>query len=786
MTRPLPLLPAWLYGELAPRPGRWRQAVAMSAAGTVALAIALGLQVASFPAPLLAFRALQPSVVCTWRNLLQRLVIIAVATVLTIPVVGFVVQLPWLLLPTFVLAISVLTYIAPVRESPVLGYCIALIIGATAYTGVFAPLETAATAFGLAGSFAIGLIVATVVAELAGVEHADQRLSASLAAQFERAQMRLREAGARYRAELPADATGAAAAPVTALPDYGPGPMPQHLALLDLMRQERRYPELERAFVALITAAERIDLFVAVVDTLSRRTTIARAYHHLLDRELIALFDAIDLGLGRFARAARQPASVLSSDAAPTQHAGPWPDFATLIATLHEHQHALYTSGQFAVVGVEEASDMNALVQSLDGLSDVLHLPPEALEHIAPEMSAAPPRVAAFDPYAAQFALKIGVGSALCLLIGVASNTRALETIVLNPLLLAQGSYGATLRRSDLRIISVFVGGVISALVTVLVMPNTTEPAVWLLVFFAVVLPSSYVALGTARFGYFGVQVATTFMIVLVAEQPMVDIHATLWRFFGTLLGSALLLGTFQVFLPDYAGRQIISRFGDLLRDLLSVVPTLDQPIPKVEETQRRSDRMVKAFADVLRLSDELWYEGTDSGVERHAAVDAAGVLRRIAHRWALIRRSRRTARPPLPAPVHGAVAALERPLHAYLRLLLALVEARHDRGRPGSRSNRAALAAASAVAARPRPDIVEPLRNLESAVADARRDALLSWPVSAASALLAEVDHLRRLVELMPALDQALLHMSLPAAAAHLPALAAAPPATAAARGRA
>ena len=663
MTRPLPLLPAWLYGELAARPGRWRQAVAMSAAATVALAIALGLQIASFPAPLIAFRALQPSVVCTWRNLVQRLLIIAAATLLTIPVVGFVVQLPWLLLPVFVLAISVLTYIAPVQQSPVLGYCIALIIGATAYNAVFAPLEAATTAFELAGNFAIGLIVATVVAELAGVEHAEHRLSASLAAQFERAQTRLREAAARYRADLASDAAHAPP-PDVASPDPGPGPMPQHLALLNLMRQERRHPELERAFVALITAAERIDLFVAVVDALSRRTTIARAYHHLLDRELSALFDAIDFGLGRFTHAARQPASVLSTDAAPQQRAGPWPDLAGLMAALREHQHALYIDGQTAAMSSEESSGVHALAQALDGLSDVLHLPPEALEHVAPEMSAAPPLVAPFDPYAAQFALKIGVGCALCLLIGVASNTRALETIVLNPLLLTQGSYGATLRRADLRLISVFVGGVISALTTMLFMPSTTEPALWLLLFFAVALPSAYVALGTARFGYFGLQVATTFMIVLVAEQPMVDIHAILWRFLGTLLGSALLLGTFQVFLPDYAGRQIISRFGDLLRDLLSVVPTLGQPIPKVEETQRCSDRMVKALADVLRLSDELSYEGTDSGVERHAAVDAAAALRRIAHRWALIRRGRRTARPPLPAPVHDAIPR-SKPLHA-------------------------------------------------------------------------------------------------------------------------
>ena len=37
-------------------------------------------------------------------------------------------------------------------------------------------------------------------------------------------------------------------------------------------------------------------------------------------------------------------------------------------------------------------------------------------------------------------------------------------------------------------------------------MPNTDEVAVWLLVFFAVLLPSAYIALGTPRFGYFGLQ----------------------------------------------------------------------------------------------------------------------------------------------------------------------------------------------------------------------------------------------------------------------------------------
>ena len=495
MSSAAPLWPEWLRDELAARPGRWRQALVISGSAALALGVVLALQIGSFPAPLLAFKALMPSIVCTWRNLFTRAAVIVGAALLVIPSVGVLVQVPWLLLPVFFAAVSALTYIAPLEQYPVTGYCAALTVGSMSFTAVFAPYELGTTALSLSGGFLVGLLVATTVAELRRADHPHDRLSHELATTLTNVRLRLRDAGARYRAAA-AEQPAGAAAPAPAPQPAGAGDLARRLQLFDLVRQEHRRPELERAFVALITAAERIELFVAVAEMLARQQ-VARAYRALVDRELGALLDAIDFALARYASAATQPESVLSADAAPATHAGPWPDFRALVAALRARQHAVVESGQIIAVDLEEAENLNAFTQAIDGLADVLDVPPEALEHVAPEPL--PRRPPAFDPYVAQFAMKIGLGSVLALLIGVISHERALEPVVLSPLLLAQGSYGATLHKAGLRIAGVVIGGVIAALIVVAIMPNTTEPAVWMLVFFAVLLPSAYIAVGTPR-----------------------------------------------------------------------------------------------------------------------------------------------------------------------------------------------------------------------------------------------------------------------------------------------
>jgi uncharacterized membrane protein YccC len=764
-----PLLPDWLRAELAPTPGRWRASVAISTASTVALAIAVALQFGSFPAPLLAFKGLLPNCVSTWRNLLPRLAVIAAAALGATYAAGVLVQVPWLLLPVLLVALTVVTYLVPMRDSPIEGYTLVLTLAGVFYTGVFAPREIGSMALSMAVAFSIGITVATVANRLGASLPPRDELGAALAESFSRIAAQTRVAGERF---LAASATpaGGEAVMLSALP--------KHLQLLARVRQDLHDPDVDRACVALITAAERAALFGSLADGVSRRAA-GRTYRELLHGEISALLAAIDAGLRRYAAAAPTPETVVSSDFAPHHRVEAWPDFVALLAALQTRRHALVLSGATASLDVEESIHFNAFVQALDGLADVLRLPPEALEH-APAAHEAPPRrgLPPFDPHAAQFAAKIALACVVALIVGVTSHVRALETCILNPLILAQGSYGATIRKAWLRLAGVIAGGALAVLTVIAVMPNTGDLTIWLLLFFALMVPSVYLTLGSPEISYLGLQIAATYMIVLVANRPVVDVHDALWRFFGTVLGSLILFAVFEIVVPDYAGRQIVSRLDGLLRILRKLLPEAGTPLPPIARTRALSDQIITGVSDVLRLATEARYEGAQSGVDRTAAVDAGGVLRRIAHRVALIRRGRRTAvRPPLPAPTQAALSAAEHALADRIERLIRLTTARHHRDRVGSRRHVAACEAAAAVAATPIADFDGPLAAFTADVAALRSGGgLASWSSTAAEALLAEVGHLERIGELLPKLEHQLVCTVLPAADA----LPAARPATA------
>src|SRR6267143_527358 len=66
-----------LWTELAPAPGRWQRAVFIGLATLTALVLSFSLQVPSFAAPVVAFFALQPTTLCTWRKLVLWLLLAA-------------------------------------------------------------------------------------------------------------------------------------------------------------------------------------------------------------------------------------------------------------------------------------------------------------------------------------------------------------------------------------------------------------------------------------------------------------------------------------------------------------------------------------------------------------------------------------------------------------------------------------------------------------------------------------------------------------------------------------
>src|SRR4029077_8495919 len=247
-----------------------------------------------------------------------------------------------------------------------------------------------------------------------------------------------------------------------------------------------------------------------------------------------------------------------------------WPDYRGAIAALEARQLAVRETAASTHVDVAEEANTAAFVRTLVDLADSLHASPAYLrERVVGRTEAPTVAPQRFDYYAARYGVRVGPATRISYLIATVADTVGLFNILWHPAFLAVSSYGATIRRAGTRFVGTLIGCLVAIVTTIAVMPNLSELPALALVLFAVTVPSAYLALGGPRFSYVGVQIVVAFAIVALAEQAHMDVRSPLWRVYGTLLGSAALFLAFRFVAPDYAGRQLIARFADALREML-------------------------------------------------------------------------------------------------------------------------------------------------------------------------------------------------------------------------
>jgi len=729
----------------------------VAAATTTALAAALVLQVPSFAAPNVALLALQQTTVCTWRNMVRRLLVVVAAGLVVVPVGGFLVQTPWLLVPAFFVVVTVLTYGVPAARNPVESVLIGFPLIGACFSGTYDVAAIAVTTRDLVAACAIGVVAATVFAEASSRGSPRVRLGAALAASFTGVRDRLASALVAFTADD-------GHAPGGEAPVFSD--LASHVQLLDLARQEGMSPATDHGLVTLATAVERIASYAGTIDTLSRQR-VGRRYREALRPDIERLAAALTRALDAFARTALHLGR--HDDVRPLAAEVDWPDLAAEVARLRESQRALVESGGTATVDLAESANLNAALQALASIADVLHTPPWELHDLATEGAIATPAAWPFsmlpiDRFALRYALQVALGATIALVVGIAAHEPELSTLLWNPMLVAQTSYGATIRKAWLRLGGVVVGGVLAILTIVLVFANTGDVAVWLATFFLVILACQYVVLGAGVSWYGPFQVGVTYIVVLVTAEPTTDVEAALWRAFGTFTGTAILFSVFRLVAPDYAGRQILARFGDLLRLTLRYLPPAGVPLAADRQLVATRVASSRASADILRLIDEARIEGAASGVDTCAAADAAGLALRISLRAGIIARGRwAVVWPAFDESLRAPLEAVRAVIRAHIAFDLALLDARHTMATPGTRAHESARAEARACCAQSRPDLAGPLAALTARVALARQSEMNEWPIEAASGFLAEIDHLRRIGDLLPRLDAALEKMVLP-----------------------
>jgi uncharacterized membrane protein YccC len=251
----------------------------------------------------------------------------------------------------------------------------------------------------------------------------------------------------------------------------------------------------------------------------------------------------------------------------------------------------------------------------------------------------------------------------LGLLVGLTTQRADLQTILWSIAVAgAPNQYGAVVRKTALRLAGCIVGGLAALAAMLVVSQNFESLPPYLATIFAVTMFSTYVSQSSEWLSYAGIQTGITFLICYVGLAPSTDIYRPLWRFWGIVLGLLTTGFVYLFLLPEYAGDKMIESLINLTESTLDFAKDVSEERITDGRITAVERRLSANLLELLNLAEQAKLEGRRALKCSAAAVEAAGILIRIAYRFATIARQRLSgAEVALPQDVHEHCAALER-----------------------------------------------------------------------------------------------------------------------------
>jgi Fusaric acid resistance protein family len=158
------------------------------------------------------------------------------------------------------------------------------------------------------------------------------------------------------------------------------------------------------------------------------------------------------------------------------------------------------------------------------------------------------------NPRHVQFALKVTLAGMIGYFFYTASDYSGIHTVFYTPLIIALGSTGATMRKGVLRVAGCLIGGALGMICTIWVIPRFETLGMYLLIVFCVHGLAAWVAFGSERISYMGLQIALAFDLgVLTNYGPSTQIDPIRDRFIGIVLGILIISTVFSLVWPEDA-----------------------------------------------------------------------------------------------------------------------------------------------------------------------------------------------------------------------------------------
>lgn len=177
------------------------------------------------------------------------------------------------------------------------------------------------------------------------------------------------------------------------------------------------------------------------------------------------------------------------------------------------------------------------------------------------------------NPNHVRFALKVTFAALFCYILYNALHWPGISTSFITCCFIALGNTGATIYKSWLRLFGCLIGGFFGYLSIFLLIPHMVSIASLVLLTAAVSALAGWIAGGTERISYAGLQFAFAFYLsIFQGFEPEVNLTTARDRLVGILLGTFVSAVMFRYVWPEHATDQLRITLARLLRTVSQLV----------------------------------------------------------------------------------------------------------------------------------------------------------------------------------------------------------------------
>jgi multidrug resistance protein MdtO len=319
-----------------------------------------------------------------------------------------------------------------------------------------------------------------------------------------------------------------------------------------------------------------------------------------------------------------------------------------------------------------------------DGISRTLREIRETLAGTAASKEAedavrSPRRLLAADaftnPEHARFALKVTLAVMICYFAMSLADWPGIHTCVITCFFVALGTVGETIHKAALRFIGCLIGAALGLGAILLLMPLMTDLGDLLLLLVPVTLLAAWVASGSERIAYAGLQIGLAFyLVVLQGYGPTIDMYTARDRTIGILFGNIVVFVIFTTIWPVSVANVVRTNLANALEQLAALLGLGARPNGEASPAARSAAEM--AFGQAIAQARAVLVNDPFETSEVRRAVGRrpidATVVEQVGRLFipvsAILDLRTDLAGHDLPQPMHDAIRAHHQALAGWFR----------------------------------------------------------------------------------------------------------------------